>query len=136
MWITRGTDKDYDPSTVEGAKALGLTFPIPASGTQVNPKDVVPFLVVIGAAIFWGLAVVPNFMERSDGSRTTYFAETRKMKPYEGVRSKEIEAAPLVEIKRLNDASADSAGPISTKSPSARSKGAKAKKKKARTSMG
>ncbi|CAE7530653.1 unnamed protein product [Symbiodinium sp. CCMP2592] len=70
--VSTGSDEVYDPTTEEGAKALGLAVPLPKDGFgEVTSDDVLPFALFLLALVAWGLLVVPSNMDRSDGARRT-----------------------------------------------------------------
>lgn len=76
-------DKVYDPSTEEGARQLGLAVPVPSVDklVPVETSDILPIAAIFVVALIWGLLVVPNIMERADGSETTYFEKKEPAKP-------------------------------------------------------
>lgn len=86
--ITRGAldDKFNDPSTPEGAAALGLAQPVPRIEDlpQLTGEDVFPVFAVFGLAVLWGIFGVPAMMERADGTKTTYFEEKKEKVVYTG----------------------------------------------------
>lgn len=73
--VTTGADEVYDPTTDEGAKALGLAYRLPKQGEyeQVTAEDFYPFIGALVVIIIWGVFVVPTFMDRADGSKTVLF---------------------------------------------------------------
>ncbi|CAE7943440.1 unnamed protein product [Symbiodinium necroappetens] len=72
--VSTGSDEVYDPTTEEGAKALGLAVPLPKDGFgEVTQDDVLPFALFLLALVAWGLLVVPSNMDRSDGAKSVLF---------------------------------------------------------------
>ncbi|CAE7202728.1 unnamed protein product, partial [Symbiodinium sp. CCMP2456] len=72
--VSTGSDEVYDPTTEEGAKALGLAVPLPKDGFgEVTSDDVLPFALFLLALVAWGLLVVPGNMDRSDGAKSVLF---------------------------------------------------------------
>eukprot|EP00439_Symbiodinium_sp_Y106_P029221 s3984_g3.t1 len=72
--VSTGSDEVYDPTTEEGAKALGLAVPLPKDGFgEVTSDDVLPFALFLLALVAWGLLVVPSNMDRSDGAKSVLF---------------------------------------------------------------
>jgi len=128
------SDNVYDPSTPEGARALGLAFPVPKLEEleQVQTYDVIPVLWIFVLAVGWGLFVVPNVMTRSDGTETVYFPEKRVADPIDPEKAP-LALTEIVETKRLP--SGDTKDTKSASSKFGGTKGTKSvssKKKKAR----
>eukprot|EP00929_Paragymnodinium_shiwhaense_P008408 TRINITY_DN112368_c0_g1_i1.p2 TRINITY_DN112368_c0_g1~~TRINITY_DN112368_c0_g1_i1.p2 ORF type:complete len:260 (+),score=50.06 TRINITY_DN112368_c0_g1_i1:142-921(+) len=133
---TTGADAVYDPSTEEGARALGLAFPVPTLDKlqQVPFEEFAPALGIFVVAISWGLLVVPNTMTRSDGTLTTYFENTSNdFAPTKNIfapkeESKQLGAAdaatPLIEVRRFGAVGKE--GPVGGK-PKSKAKRTKSK---------
>mmetsp|Transcript_14521 Transcript_14521/g.36826 ORF Transcript_14521/g.36826 Transcript_14521/m.36826 type:complete len:260 (-) Transcript_14521:95-874(-) len=98
--VTKGTDEFNDPSTPEGAKNLGLAFPIPTvdQTTPLSPLEFLPYLGIVAVAIGWGLFVVPSVMNRSDGAKSVLFAPKKEVQEVTAATAA-IAATPIV--KRL-----------------------------------
>jgi len=100
--ITRGAAEVYDPSTEEGAKALGFAYPLPKTeeyaAQQATLQDVAPILGIFVGALVWGIFVVPSLLDRSDGSKAYAFPEkTEKEKLTED--QVEESQTPLLQVK-------------------------------------
>mmetsp|Transcript_84704 Transcript_84704/g.196940 ORF Transcript_84704/g.196940 Transcript_84704/m.196940 type:complete len:225 (-) Transcript_84704:46-720(-) len=128
--VTKGAEEAYDPTTEEGAKALGLAYPIPKKDDLpgITPEDFLPLVGIFVVACIWGIFVVPSFMERADGTKTTLFPE--KEKDDGPPVDKVLAAAPVVVNKRLSKA------PDDEDIPSKLPKGAESQRKKRRTGFG
>lgn len=100
--ITKGADEVYDPTTEEGAKAMGLAFPVPKNEDlpSVTPTDFLPIFCIIVLAVVWGVLVVPNMMDRADGSKTQFFPAKEEKDVEEAIKV-QVEA-PVVAVKRLS----------------------------------
>jgi len=100
--ITKGADEVNDPTTEEGAKAMGLAFPIPKNEDlpSATPADFVPIFGILVLAVVWGVLVVPNMMDRADGSKTVFFPAKEENDVEEAIKV-QVEA-PVVPVKRLS----------------------------------
>lgn len=69
--LTKGAAEVYDPSTEEGAKALGMAYPLPKPETyeKADLQDFLPLAGLFVFALLWGIFVVPQLLDRSDGSK-------------------------------------------------------------------
>lgn len=89
LWklITTGSDYDayYDVRTPEGAKAMGMAYPIPQDATD-NWQLYLTFVALLLFLVAYATIIVPKFMERQDGTRTTLFATEEKSKEDEELR--------------------------------------------------
>mmetsp|Transcript_129067 Transcript_129067/g.287614 ORF Transcript_129067/g.287614 Transcript_129067/m.287614 type:complete len:274 (-) Transcript_129067:83-904(-) len=106
--ITKGADKVYDASTAEGAKGLGLAFPVPKA-SELEPVTLQDFLPVVGVfilAVAWGLFVVPSVMDRSDGAKSVLYVDTSQEKDEAPPKQLVSAEAPIIEVKRLTQAQA------------------------------
>mmetsp|Transcript_109327 Transcript_109327/g.326962 ORF Transcript_109327/g.326962 Transcript_109327/m.326962 type:complete len:229 (-) Transcript_109327:61-747(-) len=121
--ITKGSLETNDPTTEEGAKAMGLAFPLPKNEDlpQATFEDAKPILIILGFALLYGIFVVPTMMERADGSKTIYFEE-KEEEDAKPENADEIDtAAAVIKVKRMTKA----------EEPIAPKKGLAPKKKKA-----
>jgi len=102
--VTKGADEVYDPSTEEGAKALGLKFPVPKLEDlgSVTSEDLLPLGALFIFALIWGVFVVPAVMEREDGSQTVYFGEKKEEDIAPEVAASVDETAKVMNVKRVN----------------------------------
>jgi len=102
--VTKGADEVYDPSTEEGAKALGLKFPVPKLEDlgSVTSEDLLPLGALFIFALIWGVFVVPAVMDREDGSKTVYFGEKKEEDIAPEVAASVDETAKVMNVKRVN----------------------------------
>eukprot|EP00931_Biecheleriopsis_adriatica_P120509 TRINITY_DN95638_c0_g1_i1.p1 TRINITY_DN95638_c0_g1~~TRINITY_DN95638_c0_g1_i1.p1 ORF type:complete len:246 (+),score=52.68 TRINITY_DN95638_c0_g1_i1:79-816(+) len=102
-------EKTYDPYTEEGAKALGLAYPLPQDLGNIDAFDVVPFLLFFGLLCVWGLLVVPSAMDRSDGAKSVLFpSQVPKLKVFVPDEIKALPPeAPILNQRRFKDPDAD-----------------------------
>mmetsp|Transcript_11459 Transcript_11459/g.12880 ORF Transcript_11459/g.12880 Transcript_11459/m.12880 type:complete len:229 (+) Transcript_11459:124-810(+) len=102
-FAAKGSTENNDPTTEEGARAMGLAFPLPKDEElpQATLQDAVPFIVVFTVAVLWGLFAVPAMMERADGSKTVYFPEKEEEEPEPEGYEKINTLAPVVTTKRF-----------------------------------
>eukprot|EP00913_Durusdinium_trenchii_P027583 g25872.t1 len=86
--ITTGTNEAFDPTTEEGAKALGLAVPLPKEGFgEITSQDYLPFALFLVVLVIWGLLVVPSSMDRSDGAKSVLFpSQVPKLQAISGAK--------------------------------------------------
>eukprot|EP00435_Cladocopium_sp_Y103_P017895 s2670_g4.t1 len=104
--VTTGTNEAFDPTTEEGATALGLASPLPKEGFgEITLDDVLPFALFLLVLVIWGLLVVPSSMDRSDGAKSVLFpSQVPKLQVYVPDAVKALPAeAPILKSRRLRD---------------------------------
>eukprot|EP00933_Yihiella_yeosuensis_P071668 TRINITY_DN798_c2_g1_i1.p1 TRINITY_DN798_c2_g1~~TRINITY_DN798_c2_g1_i1.p1 ORF type:complete len:252 (-),score=34.20 TRINITY_DN798_c2_g1_i1:197-898(-) len=103
--LTTGSDGVYnDPTTPEGAKALGLVNPLPKDIQDVTIQDLIPGIAIFSALLGWGLLAVPSAMDRSDGAKSVLFPSQVPALPPMPVSDavKKLSAeAPIIKRKKL-----------------------------------
>jgi len=130
--VTTGSDEAFDPTTEEGAQALGLASPLPKEGFgEITLDDVLPFALFLLVLVIWGLLVVPSSMDRSDGAKSVLFpSQVPKLQVYVPDEVKALPAeAPILKSRRLRDPDGELLLPLKEAKPA---KGGKAKSKRSR----